>query len=251
MGHRLADFEIWGPRSIESPIVNAHLQVEETTMKRHLHLVLSSVALLSMVAACGGDDGSLAVPGQPSVGGTGSAPVDLSGLPKVSELGSCTVTVTGDVTAEWVAAGGAASVGYGPWFEGPAITTSIGDTDETFFILDCDGGDGGDGGDGNYVGFLGQNEIPIPMAPATYVISAGDSLFGSSSDGPIGVLISLESTDTNWKLNGAGELVITEFDSDHIAGGFTLPITDAFAELNGTSKGDAVISGTFVLGNPN
>lgn len=216
-------------------------------MKRHLHLVLSSLALLSLVAACGGDDGSLAVPGQPSVGGTGSAPVDLPGLPEVSELGSCTVTVTGDVTAEWVAAGGTAAVGYGPWFEEPAITTLIGDTDETFFIVGCDSGDG------NYVGFLGQNEIPISMASATYAtyaISAGDSLFGSGSDGPIGVLVSLESTDTNWKLNGAGELVITEFGSDHVAGMFTLPITDAFAELNGTSKGDAVISGTFVLGNP-
>ena len=35
------------------------------------------------------------------------------------------------------------------------------------------------------------------------------SLFGSNASGPIGVLISLETTDTNWTLRGAGQLVIT------------------------------------------
>lgn len=214
-------------------------------MKRYQHLVLSSLALLSVVAACGGDDGPLAVPDQPGAGGSVDLPVDAPVLPGDTGLGTCNVTVVGDVTAEWVSAGGSAAVGYGPWYEGPAITTMLGDTDETFFVLNCDSGDG------NYIGFLGQNEIPIPMTPATYVITPGDSVFGSSGEGPIGILVSMESTDTNWTLVSNGELVITEFDGEHIAGRFTLPVTDALAEMNGTSKGTAVISGTFDLANPN
>lgn len=212
-------------------------------MKRHLHLILSGVALLSLVAACGGDDGPLAVPDQPGTDATIESPIDV-GTPD-SSLGGCSATVTGDATAQWQSVGGASAVGYGPWYEGPEITTVLGNTDESFFILNCDSGDG------NFVGFVGQNEIPIPMAPATYDIAVGDSLFGSNASGPIGVLISLETTDTNWTLSGAGQLVITEFDAEHIAGTFTLPITDAFAEMNGTSKGDAVLSGSFDLRNPN
>ena len=108
-----------------------------------------------------------------------------------------------------------------------------------------------DSGDGNYVGFLTNNDAKIPMEPATYVLPAGNSALGGSNGGPIGTMITLEGTETNWMLSADGELVITEFDNTHIAGHFTLPITDALATMNGASKGDAVMTGSFNFANPN
>jgi hypothetical protein len=64
-------------------------------------------------------------------------------------------------------------------------------------------------------------------------------------------LLGLDGTDTNWGPSAQGQLVITEFDANHIAGTFTIPVTDVLAGMTGSSKGDAVITGEFSYTNPN
>jgi len=198
------------------------------------------------LTACGSDTDS-ALPGLP---GSPSASADpAAGNPVVApsdETGSCHVSVTGDVNAEWTSPGGYSSVGYGPWTPTqPGVTMPMA-MDETFFILNCQG-------DGeNYVGFGPRVDQSIPMQPATYVIEAGDNVFGASEAGIMTVLIGLDGTDTNWGPSEAGEIVITEFDATHIAGTFRLTVTDVLASIGGTpSKGTAVITGEFNYANPN
>ncbi|MGB8859094.1 MAG: hypothetical protein WCC60_07560 [Ilumatobacteraceae bacterium] len=219
-------------------------------MKRHGVLIISGVALLSLIAACG-DDKKASVTTSPEGnvaqdigstatiadgGATGS--VDTSG-------GSCHVTVTGDLTTEWSSGGGSSSVGYGPWVGSPGVTTMIGALDESFFVINCDSGTD------DYVGFLTQNDAKIPMEPATYTIPAGTSALSDNGVGMIAALVTFAGSDTNWMLSGDGQLVITAFDNDHIAGTFTLPMTDALSAMTGTSEGDVVVTGEFDLLNPN
>ena len=226
-------------------------------MKRITQLTvgIASVAMLSL-AACGSDDklSDPALPGaedttlvddttqsgetQSGSDATSAQPTDVAG-------GSCHVTVVGDINAEWTSSGGSSSVGYGPWVGSPGVTTPIGALDESFFVINCQ-----DSTD-NYVGFLSQNEAKIPMEPATYVLPMSSSTLGSTDTSPIASLVTFQDSETNWVLMSNGELVITEFDDEHIAGRFTLPVTDAFAEMTGTSEGSAVITGEFDFENPN
>lgn len=225
-------------------------------MKRSAHLTvgIAYLAMLSLVAACGGDDNS----STPATGAPGTEQVDDSssvdtepGTPATDggttdvSGGSCHVVVTGDISQEWTAGGGSSSVGYGPWIGNPGITTPIGAVDESFFIINCQ-----DSTD-NYVGFLAQNDAKIPMEPATYVLAKGASAISATDTSPIVSLVTFDNSETNWVLSADGELVITAFDNDHIAGHFTLPVTDAFAEMTGTSEGSALITGEFDFENPN
>lgn len=216
-------------------------------MKRHTLLVLSGLATLSL-AACSSDSGSKVLQPGGTSGGGGTAASVVSGgndpAPIDASSGTCQVKVTGDVSAEWTAGGGSGSIGYGPWVAAPGVTSILGPLDESFFIVNCDSNAG------NYVGFLTNSDAKIPMEPATYVIPAASPALGGGSSGPLGTVITLDGTDTNWMLSGDGEFVITEFDSDHIAGHFTLPITDALAGMTGTSKGNAVMTGSFEFANP-
>ncbi len=201
------------------------------------------------LAACGGDDEGVSVPGATlgeSASDATSSP-SLGGQDLGNELGSCHVNVTGDITADWTAPGGSAAVGYGPWIPPmPDATLGI-DIDETFFILNCGGDD-----DENYVGFMPLNSAAIPMQPATYTIPAATNMIGTGDGNGMSVLITFEGTDTNWGASGEGTLVITEFDDEHIAGTFMVPVTDVLAEMSGEpSEGNAVVSGEFDFANPN
>ena len=123
-------------------------------------LALAGFALLSLPSGCSTDKSpSFANPG------TVSAGVTLPHGAVSTALGSCHVKVTGDVTAEWASAGGSGSVGYGPWIPKRVGSVPVA-TDESFFILNCDGG-----GD-NCVGFLPVGDAKVPMHPATYTIEA-------------------------------------------------------------------------------
>jgi len=159
--------------------------------------------------------------------------------------GSCNVTVAGALTSDWTVPGVSGSVGYGPWIGNPGITTAMGAIDETFFILNCADDTG------NYVGFMTQNEAKIPMEPATYTISMDSSVLSNTGEGTMVSVVTLAGSETNWTLSADGQLVITEFDEQHIAGTFTLPMTDALATLTGTSAGDVVVSGEFNYANLN
>lgn len=209
-------------------------------MNRTTALALAGVALLSLAAGCSSDK-KISLPGNVSLPGGATLP---DGLPSSDALGSCHVKVTGDVTAEWTSNGGSGSVGYGPWIPKSVGSVPIA-TDETFFILNCQG----DGA--NYVGFMPVTDGSVPMQPGTYTIAPADNAVGTSQSGAMVTLLGLEGTDTNWGPSAQGTLNITAFDSNHIAGNFTIPVTDVLAKLTGTSKGDAMITGEFDYANPN
>jgi len=214
-------------------------------MNRYSLLVLAGIAAVSL-SACGGSDPH-AFPSSRSTGDhrAGAAPFFGGGPAAVdTSSGSCNVTVTGDVTATWASGGGSSAIGYGPWLTAPGTTSVLGPLDESFFILNCDSNAG------NYVGFITNSDVEIPMQPASYPVPVGVTAMGTGSAGPLGTVITLDGTDTNWMLSGDGELVITQFDDHHIAGHFTLPVTDAEAAITGTTKGNAVINGTFEFANP-
>ena len=217
-------------------------------IRHHAHartgLALAGLAVLALAAGCS-DDNKLTVPSMTLPGGV-TVPAGNNDLPDGSlDLGSCHVKVTGDVNAEWTAPGGASAMGYGPWVpQVPGVTMPI-DMDEGFFILNCQG-------DGeNYVGFMPMADGEIPMAPGTYTIEPAGNAFGTSETGQMTTLLGLDGTETNWGPSEPGTLVITEFDADHIAGTFRLTVTDVLAKLNGSSKGNAVITGEFEYSNPN
>ena len=199
------------------------------------------------LTACGSDTDS-ALPGLPASPSASADPA--AGNPVVApsdETGSCHVSVTGDVNAEWTSPGGYSSVGYGPWTPTqPGVTMPMA-MDETFFILNCVG-------DGtNSLTLAPMADVAIPMQPATYVIEPATNAFGTSEDSKMSILVTFDGPagETNWGPSEAGELVITEFDADHIAGTFRIPITDVLAKLTGTSMGNAVITGEFNYKNPN
>ena len=216
-------------------------------MNRTTALAVAGIALLALATGCS-DDKQVTLP-------SGSTPVGES-LPAATEqpagdpaagdspMGSCHVTVTGDVTAEWTSDGGAKSVGYGPWIPQAGGTTAIGALDESFFILNCKGpGE-------SYIGFGPVHKAKIPMQPGTYTIEPATNVAGSSENGIITAMLGLDGTDTNWGASAQGQLVITAFDDQHIAGTFTIPVTDVLTKLSGTHKGEAVITGEFDYANP-
>ncbi|MEQ1702769.1 MAG: hypothetical protein ABMA25_21885 [Ilumatobacteraceae bacterium] len=181
-------------------------------------------------------DGAPVTDGAPSTAGAG----------EIDPSNNCHVDVTGAVTASWDSPGGYSAIGYGPWIPAGSAGSAPIALDETFFILNCTGTGN------NYVGFGPNDLAAIPMTPATYPILPADNAFGGTDAAHVmDVLLGLDGTDTNWGPSAEGTLVITEFDNEHIAGTFSIPITDVLAHLTGTSKGDALVTGTFYYSNPN
>ena len=218
-------------------------------MKRHsaLALALAGIALVSLLSACS-DDNKGTVPGLPdgaTLPGGVTVPDGVTVPAGNTDMGFCHVKVEGDITAEWTSAGGASSVGYGPWVPSTTGTIAGISLDDSFFILNCQG----EGDD--YVGFMPLADTRIPMQPATYTIEAAANAFGASEGGLMSTLLGFEGSGTNWGPSARGQLVITEFDANHIAGTFTIPVTDVLAQMTGTSEGDAVITGEFNYSNPN
>jgi hypothetical protein len=161
--------------------------------------------------------------------------------------GGCHVTVTGDVTKEWTGANDSGGFAYGPWAD-----AALGDNtvpfsitlDANFFILNCTSGD-------DNVSFTASGDFQVPQEPATYALAPSDNIIsGASPDNEIGMIISLAGTDTNWGLEAEGTFTITEFDDEHIAGTFELPVKDNLADLASVpSKGSALIKGEFLFTN--
>lgn len=228
-------------------------------MKRHTALAMSGICLLSLLAACSDDKKSTLFPDQegneitlpegvtlPDGSGDGSDG-GITVPAGNNDLGSCYVKVEGDVTAEWTSGGGYSAVGYGPWTPQAGGTIAGMAMDETFFILNCVG----DGS--NSLTFAPMADVGVPMQPTTFVIEPATNALGTSENTTMSILITFDGPagQTNWGPSAAGELVITEFDADHIAGTFRIPITDVLAKLSGTSMGNAMVTGEFNYKNPN
>lgn len=203
-----------------------------------------SLALLTGLASCGSDapaaqpaGTTAAAPDATTTAGTGvAAPTSIDASAPSTDGGSCEVTVTGDVTANWTSGGGTAAVGYGPWFAGGGL-------DDTFFILSCIG-------PGESIISFGANvDSRIPMAPAVYTLSVGSNILGGTDQpDPIHSQVSIDGTDTNWGVREPGTFTIIEFDDAHISGTFDIPVHDSLAKIvdpNAVGKGNATVTGTF------
>lgn len=199
--------------------------------------------LLTTATACSDDSPALGdvVPQDSSSSG---GAVDLPEGATDGELGYCKVDVTGGVTTSFTGPGGNAAFGYGPWYpEGVNPAAMDVALDETFFILNCIG----EGSD--FVGFVTNTGESIPMAPGTYVLEPSDGGLGLSSEGTLTPVIGFTNSATNWGIAAASELVITEFDDEHIAGTFTLQVADVLA-ADGAGEGTATVTGEFEFRNP-
>jgi hypothetical protein len=154
------------------------------------------------------------------------------------------VKVTGDVESEWTSNGGTMAVGYGPWLpesmQDPAYPA-----DETYFIINCIG----EGSD--YIGFLATGDGPgVPMEATSYNLPVGTGGLSAGTQDAVEVIIGLNGPDTVWDTDMGAVLVITEFDEDHIAGTFTVPVVDGLADMTGVDNGTATLTGEFEFANP-
>jgi hypothetical protein len=221
---------------------------------------LSIVLVVAGLVACGGGDdadgpassatsqpdtsqpdASQPDTSQPDTSHDGSA---VSESETTSGAGTCKVAVTGDKTAEWAGGGTAGDVAVSYWF-GEAEREMVGDG--FTMILNCGTGEG------NSISLLSgatADESSVPMAPGTYAMTSGG---GSVGDDLFGALITLEDSETNWRITDpGGQLAITRFDDAGIAGTFEFPMEDALAELSGeASEGTILVRGDFDFPNPN
>jgi hypothetical protein len=229
---------------------------------------LGAVVVLGslVIAACGGGGGdgdSSSAPAGTSGDGDSAittpaddaAPVDTAAeesedadAPVVppapsSGDGSCDVTVSGDKQAEWSGGGTLADVGVSYWYS-DAEKGIVGDAFGV--ILNCVS----DGVDSlSIVSGSTADEASIPQAPGTFQLTPDG---GPSGSDLFAVLITLEDSETNWRVaDPGGTLTIIEFDDDSITGTFEFPMEDALAEISGDpSEGRILITGNFDFNKP-
>ena len=216
-------------------------------------------ALVLPLAACGGDDAA-----SPSDGSTSSQSdsTDASDSPDATtddssddtdaaptgdpDEGGCHVDVTGDVATTFDAGGGIMAVNTDYWLT-PAQKEMFGDG--FYFILNCQGAGG------SYLGILaGANASTetITYGPATYPLSPTDALFGGAGeDSTVQVMFTLDDDEGVWGVSEPGQVEITAFDDDHIAGTVQFTATDVLADMAGTPERSVTVDATFDFANPN
>ncbi|HUC32850.1 MAG TPA: hypothetical protein VMS14_05565 [Ilumatobacteraceae bacterium] len=232
-----------------------------STPRTRLAIAALAIAALGL-AACGSDDDGGGAPfgggGEEDDGDDGSGeetpdettddggeapdttPEDDGGDDGGSnDLGFCNVKVTGDVESEWTTPGGGITAAYGLWF--PESMRDPSTPPENYFVINCTG----EGSD--YVGFVATGDGPgVPMQAATYTLPEGTGGLAAGPDDPVDVIIGLNGPNNMsvWDTGPGATLVITEFDENHIAGTFTIPVID-----NNAGTGTATITGEFDLAN--
>jgi hypothetical protein len=231
-------------------------------MTSKLHGTLTGFLVLATLAACGndttapprasvtwGDTGTEPTP--PDATDTPDAPDTTAGATSgtVSADDFCHVDITGDVTASFDSPGGYSSISYGPWVPTSGGTVAGITLDDSFFIMNCQGGEG------ELVSIgLGLDQH-LPMAPASYPIRKADNIFGSYDSNPpvIQVAPYIGSGEFFWGVSAESVFTITEFDASHIAGNFQFFVSEAKNDFISDSlpAKTAVIVGTFNLKNPN
>ncbi len=160
-----------------------------------------------------------------------------------SDYGSCTVSVSGDVEANWAGKGGAAAVGTDYWYSDDELRDQfefLGSGDESFedlmasgrpvfslLLLNCSLD--------QYQSislFVSDNATRSDLAfgPGSYEIAAG-GLFGApdAAADTFSALITLDQ-DAIWATTG-GSLDITSWDAEHIAGSFSFGIDEALTDV--------------------
>ena len=159
--------------------------------------------------------------------------------------GECSVDVSGDKTASWTQPGGIMALNMDYWLS-EEMKETFGE--DFYFIVNCSG----DEGSITFIGGELANEETVPFGPNTYVLNPSDSALGTNETDPIIMMFTLTDSDTNWGVAEPGQLDITAFDDDHIAGTFEFTATDVLYELGGVeSEGTVQVTGSFDFDNPN
>lgn len=192
---------------------------------------------------------------------TPTGPVDTSN-------GNCNVRVSGDETLEYTGAGGNSAVGTDYWYtdeEMRAILRQLasfgGDlSDEELdkqveedmmkdprfilLLLNCVSEDGT--GSISITPSSPSKYADVPFGPKTYVIKAGQGVFGSSDvPGEISILMTLG--DASYKVAKDGKLDITKFDNSGITGTFNFGAEEVFPD-EGTTAKVITVEGTLDFG---
>ena len=234
---------------------------------------LAPVILLA-AAACGGGDGDDSSQGDEddggergigitstssaSNGGSGERPTPAGSFD--SDFGHCNVTLSGDIEAEFEAPGGASAIGSDYFLDEEAIRAALEFLDMSDDEIDAALSDNVPdlflllmncvSADGLYSISLFPGDTTtyddMPFGPGTYPITPS-GLF-SGEPGEVGALMTFGEDQASFSVSEPGELVIDEWNDDHIAGSFSFGASEDFVESGGRTVS---VSADFDLRNPN
>jgi hypothetical protein len=207
---------------------------------------LSALLLVSAfaLAACSSSaaQGS-AAPGSTDDAGDSAAATLPGGAPDLPAAGggSCSVTVTGDVSASWTQPQDMGSLLVTYWLstsEREFLDMTSGDES---FLMNCKSDQGS-------ISLYSTNDTTaaqFPMAPGSYVVAAS-GILGGGDAGQVSALVTI-GEDTLWRVPEAGTFNITTFDGHKFAGSFQFKIERLGDDLK-TVEASATLSGTFDFG---
>jgi hypothetical protein len=228
-------------------------------------VVIAVAGVLALSACAGGDDattdeadgdtGAVVTEGQaegqtevdgsdePTGGEDGEPAGDRPEARPTGLGGSCEVSVTGDKQIEWTAGGTVGDVASSYWFD-DRDRSIMGD--DFMLILNCTDFDG------NAVSIVAgtaADETTVPFGPGTYEFTSAGAMMG---DDPLGVLMVLADSETNWGIaDEGGSVTIDRFDETTIAGTFSFTAEDTLAQISGdASEGTIQVTGSFDFRNP-
>ena len=192
------------------------------------------------VAACGSSSapGSTGGPsGDPTTRATSKVPGDL---PAVGG-GSCSVSLTGDVTASWTDTQDLSSVLITYWLgASERAVLKLPDGEESF-LFNCQG----EAGQLSMYSTGDTTSAQFPKAPGTYVIPKG-GILGGGEPGQASMLLTL-GEDTFWRVAEPGTLNITTLNGSKFAGNFQAKVQKLGDDLK-TVVASGTLSGTFEFG---
>lgn len=142
--------------------------------------------------------------------------------------GSCSVDVTGDVSASWTEQQNTSSALVSEWLTDEQIGFF---GDEFSLLFNCVG----DGGSLSVFTASGVTPEQIPQAPAEYPLRGG-GLVGDEEH-LWSLLLTLDDSDTNWAVaEPGGTLTVVEYDDDSIEIEIDAPLYDSLARVTGSPE---------------
>lgn len=231
-------------------------------------LALLATAPLVVLAACGGDDDApdadevedqirdqiedaigaslppgVTVPDLEDLTGI-SLPDDIDDLDDLADIsipefaddpvgrGSCSVDVTGDITASWTEQQNTSTALVSEWLTDDQIAVF---GDDFSLLFNCVG-------DGGSLSLFTRPDVTreqIPQAPAEYELPGGGGSFGGADD-LWSLLLAFDDSDTNWGVaEPGGTLRVVEYGDDSIRIEIDAPLYDTLAGLTGAPEQSA------------
>jgi hypothetical protein len=182
------------------------------------------------VAASGAPASEPAAASGSAAATSGSAAATDTFVMPAAGSGSCTVNITGAVTASWTAKQNAGTLLVSQWVSASQLAVLGMTPADEAFIFNCKA----DAGAIDFTSTAGTTVDQIPVAPAEYVIPAAG--LTDHNPGQLAVLISLHDGNL-WRVAQDGSFKITTFGGSKFAGSFQFDIS--------SDAGAATVSGTF------